>query len=97
MVADDDHNEHDIDSAEMNILHRADETETMVNNNGSDEAPLTIAESSEQTLFLSTASPSSLPDVVERDLTVVDTSEFTAVEIFDKRSSPVWCRLRVRA
>ena len=90
MVADDDHNEHDVDSAETDNLPRA-------NNNGSDEAPLTVAESSEQTLFLATTSPSSLPDVVERDLTVIDTSEFPAVAIFDKRSSPVWGRLRVRA
>jgi hypothetical protein len=66
----------------------ADRTETILNTSGSDEAPPSIAESSEQTPSLVAASASSLPDLGEGGLAVVDISKFTAVKILDKRSSP---------
>ena len=60
----------------------------LLNTDGPDEASPSIAESSEQTLFPTTASPSSLPDLGDGRLTVVDISKFTAVKIFDKQSGP---------
>ena len=47
-----------------------------------------IAGSSEQTPSLVAASATSLPDLDEGGPAVVDISKFTAVKIFDKRSSP---------
>jgi hypothetical protein len=59
------HNEHDMGSAETDNLQRANQTEPVVNTNVSDEPPLSIAESSGQTLSLTTVSASSLPDLGE--------------------------------
>ena len=46
-------------SAETDNLQRANQTEAVVNTNVSDEPPLSIAESSGQTLALATVSASS--------------------------------------
>ena len=53
------HNEYDTGSAETDNLQRANQTEAVVNTNVSDEPPLSIAESSGQTLALATVSASS--------------------------------------
>jgi hypothetical protein len=53
------HNEHDMGSAEIDNLQRANQTEPVVNTNASDEPPPSIAESSGQTLALTTVSASS--------------------------------------
>jgi hypothetical protein len=73
---------------EAEPLHRAGQTEPIVSIDGSDEAPPSIAESSEQTLALLTAPFSSLPDLGEGGPAIVDISKFTTVTIVDKLSSP---------
>jgi hypothetical protein len=50
VVAGDNYNEYDTVSAKTDNLQRADQIKLVVNTDGSDEAPLSIAESSEQTL-----------------------------------------------
>jgi len=69
---------------ETDSLQRADQTESIIN---SDEAPLSIAESSEQTVAPITASGPSLPGLGEDSLAVVDISKFGTAKIVDKRSS----------
>ena len=91
-VADDNghdgHNEHNTDATETDNLQRADQTETIVNTDGSNEASPSVVESFEHTRLPATASPPSLPDLGDGGLTVVDISSFTAVKICDKRSGP---------
>jgi hypothetical protein len=86
-VRDKPHHEHNAGSVEAEPLQRADQTEPIVGIDGSDEAPPSIAESSEQTLALLTAPSSSLPDLGEGGPAIVDISKFTTVTIVDKRSS----------
>ena len=69
--------EHDRDPVNMIIPQRADQTETIVNTNGPDEALSSVAPSSEQTLFSATASPSSSFNRGDGGLTIVDMSKFT--------------------
>jgi len=82
------YNEHDMGSAETDNLQRANQTEPVVNTNVSDEHPLSIAESSRQTLALTTVSASSLPDLGEGGPVVIDISNFTAAKILDEQPSP---------
>jgi hypothetical protein len=82
------HNEHDMGSAETDNLQRANQTEPIVNINVSVEPPLSIAESSGQTLAPMTVSASSLPDLGEGGPVMVDISNFTAAKILDERPSP---------
>jgi len=81
-------NEHDTGSVGTESLQKADQTKPIVNTNGSNEAPPSIAETSEQTLALLTASASSLSDLGEGGPVIADISKFTTVKIPDKRSSP---------
>jgi hypothetical protein len=82
------YNEHDTDSAETDNLQRANQTEPVVNINVSVEPSLSIAESSEQTLALTTVSASSLSDLGKGGPVIVDISNFTAAKILDERPSP---------
>ena len=77
----------DMGSAETDNLQGANQTEPVVNTNVSGEPPLSVAESSGQTLALTTLSASSLPDLGEADLVMVDISNFTAAKILDERPS----------
>jgi hypothetical protein len=77
------HNEHDMGSAETDNLQRANQTELVVNINVSDEPPLSIAESSGQTLALTTVSASG-----EGGPVMVDISNFTVAKVLDERPSP---------
>jgi hypothetical protein len=85
--------DHDLDIDRSNPLvqtdnlQRTDPTDSIVNANDSEEAPLEIAESSEQSLAVLTASVSSLTNLSEDGPTTVDISKLTAVEILDKRSN----------
>jgi hypothetical protein len=81
------YSEHDTDSAETDNLQRANQTEPIVNTNVSDEPPLSIAESSGQTLAPTTVSASSLPNLSESGPVMIDISKFTAAKIPDKRPS----------
>jgi hypothetical protein len=55
--------------------------------NNSGEAHLSIARFFKQTLALMTVSASSLSDVSEDGLAIVDISKLTTVKVLDKRSS----------
>ena len=72
----------------MDNLQRANQTELVVNTNISDGPPLSIVESSGQTLALTTVSVLSLPDLGEGGPVMVDISNFTAARILDERASP---------
>jgi hypothetical protein len=87
------HNEHDIGSAETDNLQRANQTELVANTNISDEPPLSIAESSGQTLALTTVSASSLPDLGEGGPVMVDISN-AVVKILDEQLSPSGVKYR---
>jgi hypothetical protein len=67
-------------SVETDNLQRADQTKPIAIANDSDEPPLSIAESSEQTLALITVSASSLPDLGENSPEIVDISKFNDSE-----------------
>jgi hypothetical protein len=56
--------------------------------------PLSIAESSGQTLALTTVSASSLPDLSEGSPVMVNISNFTTVKILDERPSPSGVKYR---
>jgi len=88
LFAIDPYNEHDMGSAETDNLQRANQTEPVVNTSVFDEPPLSIAESSGQTLALTTVSASSLSDLGENDPVMVDISNFTAAKVLDERPSP---------
>jgi hypothetical protein len=64
-------------SVETDKLQRVRQTEPVINSYDSDEAPLSIAESSGQTLASITVSGSSLPDRDEDGSVTVDVSNFT--------------------
>ena len=87
VVADVDHNEHDTDSAETEILRRTDQNEIIVGTDDSKGAAPSIAESSEQTLDPIAASPFNLPDLDDRGLEMIDISKVTTAKILDKRLS----------
>jgi hypothetical protein len=82
------YNEHDMGSTETDNLQRANQTELVVNTNVSVEPPLSTAESSGQTLALTTVSVSSLPDLGDGGPVMADISNFTAAKILGERSSP---------
>jgi len=69
------HNEYDTGSAETDNLPNTDQTDLITSTNSSSEAHLSIARFSEQTLALMTVSASSLSDVGEDRLTIVDIRE----------------------
>jgi hypothetical protein len=64
-----------------------DPTDSIINANDSERAHLEIAESSEQSLALTTASASCLSNVGKDNLATVDISKLTTVKVLDKRSS----------
>jgi hypothetical protein len=91
-------NEHNMGSVETDKIQGAGRTAPVVNTSVFDEAPLSIAESSGQTLASVTVSSlPNLPDIGEDDPVMIDISYFTTARILDKRSSPVWSRVQVRA
>jgi hypothetical protein len=78
-----------MDSVETDKLQGASQTAPIVNTSIFDEAPLSITESSEQTLASVTVSSlPNLPDIGEDDPVMIDISYFTTARILDKRSSP---------
>jgi hypothetical protein len=78
------HNEYNTGSAETDNLQNTDQTDPIASTNSSD---LSIARFSEQTLALITVSASSLSDVGEDGLAIIDISKLTTVKVLDKRSS----------
>jgi hypothetical protein len=83
------HNEHNMGSVETDKIQGARRTASVVNTSVFDEAPLSIAESSGQTLAsVSVSSLPNLPDIGEDDPVMIDISYFTTARILDKRSSP---------
>jgi hypothetical protein len=82
------YNEHDMGSTETDNLQRANQTELIVNTNVSVEPALSTAESSGQTLALTTISASSLPGLGEGGPVMVDISNFTAANILGEWPSP---------
>ena len=82
------YNEHDTDSVKADDLQGAGRTASVINTSVFDEAPLSSAESSRQTLTSVTVSASSLPNIGKNDPVVIDISCFTTAKILDKRSSP---------
>lgn len=82
------YNEHDTDSVKADDLQGAGRTASVINTSVFDEAPLSSAESSGQTLTSVTVSASSLPNIGKNDPVVIDISCFTTAKILDKRSSP---------
>ena len=82
------YNEHDTGSVKADDLQGAGRTAPVINTPVFDEAPLSTAESSGQTLASVTVSASSLPDIGEDDPVMIDISCFTTAKILDKRSSP---------
>jgi hypothetical protein len=81
------HNEHNVGSVETNKRQRVRQTEPVINSYDSDEAPLSIAESSGQTLTSITVSGSSLPGRDEDGSVTVDISNVMTTKIIDKRPS----------
>jgi hypothetical protein len=79
--------EHDTGSVKADDLQGAGQTAPVINTPVFDEAPLSTAESSGQTLASVTVSASSLSNIGEND-PVIDISCFTTAKILDKRSSP---------
>jgi hypothetical protein len=90
------YNGHDTGSVKVDDLQGAGRTAPVINTPVFDEAPLSTAESSGQTLASVTVSASSLPNIGEDDPVMIDISYFTTAKILDKRSSPVWSRVQVR-
>ena len=102
LIRDRPHHEHGADSVEMETLQRADQTEPNVSNDDTDEARISIAESSEQTLAPIVALPPNLSDVGGHGLAMIDISKVTTTKVLDKRSSSlgvelVGSRVQVRA
>jgi hypothetical protein len=78
-----------MDSVETDKLQGAGRTAPVVNTSVFDEAPLSIAESSEQTLAsIIVSSLPNLPDIGENDPVIIDILYFTIARILDKRSNP---------
>lgn len=67
-------------------LQRLDQTDSVLNTGSSDESPIPVAEPSGQTL--ATASASSMPDLSDGTLAIVDISNFKTTKIVDKRLGP---------
>jgi hypothetical protein len=72
---------------ETDNLRRIDQTGPIIHSNDSDEAHLSITESSEQTLSPMTLSASSLLDVAEVGLAAVDILKLMTAKVLNKRSS----------
>jgi hypothetical protein len=81
------HNEHDAGSLETDMMQRIDQNGSIASTIDSDEAYLSIPESSKQTLALMTVSASSLLDVTKDGLATVDISKLMTAKVLDKRSS----------
>ena len=83
------YNEHDTSSVKADDLQGAGRTAPVVNTSVFDEAPLSIAESSGQTLASVTVSSlPNLPDIGEDDPVMINISCFTTAKILNKRLSP---------
>ena len=94
------HSAYDISSVETDNLQRTDLTDSIVNANDSEEAPLEITESSEPYLAAMTASFLSLANLNEDGPMMVNISKLTTVKILDKRSNASrveYERMRARA
>ena len=78
------HNEHNTGSVETDKQQRVRQTEPVINSYDSDEAPLSIAKSSGQTLASIAVSASTLPDRDEDGWVAVDISNFMTAKIIDK-------------
>jgi hypothetical protein len=81
------HNEYDTDSAEADNLQNTDQADPIASTNSSGETHLSITRFSGQTLALMAVSASSLSDVSEDGLVIVDISKLTTVKVLEKRSS----------
>jgi hypothetical protein len=91
LVRDRPHNEHGTGSVETGRSQNPDQTGSTVKTGPTvdiDEAPLSIVESSEQTLVVMTVLASSLIDLGEDSPATIDISELTTARILNKRSSP---------
>lgn len=82
----DPHDDNNTFSVETSQPQRAGQMGLVVNTNGSNEAPVSIAQCSDQTLALATVLASSLLDHGEGGLPRVDMSRFRPAKILDKRS-----------
>jgi hypothetical protein len=80
------HDDNDTFSVETSQLQRAGQMELVVNTNSSNEAPVSIAQCSDQTLALATVLASSLLDHGEGGLPRVDMPRFRPAKILDKGS-----------
>ena len=69
------------------ITYRTHQTDPVASTNSSGEAHLSIARFSKQTLALMTVSASSLSNVGEDGLAIVDIAKLTTVKVLDKRLS----------
>jgi hypothetical protein len=78
------YNEHDTGSVKADDLQGAGWTAPVINTLIFDEAPLSTAESSGQTLASVTVSVSSLPNIGKDDPVMIDISYFTTAKILDK-------------
>jgi hypothetical protein len=76
----------DVDKGEAAEMQRVDQTESALDMSYSDESPISVAESSGQTL--GPGSASSLPDLSDKDSVMVYISNFTTRKIIDKRPEP---------
>jgi len=81
------HNEHNAGSLEMDNMQRTDQNASTASIIDSDEAHLSIPESSEQTLAPMIISASRLPDVADDGLATVEISKLMTAKVLDKRSS----------
>jgi hypothetical protein len=81
------YNEYDTGSAETDNLQNTDQTDPIASTNSSGDAHLLIARFSEQTLALMIVSASSLSDVGEDGLAIVNISKLITVKVLDKRPS----------
>jgi hypothetical protein len=82
------YNEHDTGSVKTDDLQGVGRIAPVVNTSVFDEAPLSTAESSGQTLASVTLSVSSLPNIGKDDPVMIDILCFTIAKILDKRLSP---------
>ena len=84
------HDDNDTFSVETSQLQRAGQMELVVNTNGSNEAPVSIAQCSDQTLTLATVLASSLLDHGESGLPRIDMSRFRPSEDPRQTVRHVW-------
>jgi hypothetical protein len=75
-------------AGQIELIVNINRAELAVNINGSNKAPVPIAQCSDQTLVLATVLASSLLDLGEHGLSRVDMSRFRTAKVLDKRSGP---------